>query len=194
MLSYLSAETGFIRAFGNRVLLLIFLCALTRTGQGVPKGSAFGISVDLNPGIIAVYGPLLVLLLLVGLKSESNILLVSREAVLAEASKLPARVRRVNRAIYALFCMPTIAAIFLVVQYYKNVVPDVPDPSAFDRTRQFFDFQFASGIGTVYCIRDLRDGMPWIYMPFQIYIYAAVLGCCVYLTMKIIKDWSRARG
>lgn len=194
MLSYLSAETGFVRAFGNRVLLLIFLCALTRTGQNVPKGSAFGISVDLNPGIIAVYGPLLALLLLVGLKSESNILLVSREAVLAEASKLPARVRRVNRAIYALFCMPTIAAAFLVVQYYKNVVPDVANPCAFDRTKQFYDLDFVSGIGTVYCIHDLKEGMPWIYMPFQIYIYIAVLAFCVYLTMEIIKDWSKVRG
>ena len=193
MLSYLSAEANFVRAFGNRTLFLIFLCALTRTVPDKPaSASAFGLSINLNPGIIAVYGPLLVLLLLVGLRTESDILHVSREAVLAEAGKLPVRVRRVNRAIYGLFWMPTIAAIYMILQYYFNVVPDTPVGCDYERKRQFFETNFLSGSPSMYCIRDIKEGMPWIYMPFQIYIYLGILAGCSYLTWKIIKSWPKA--
>lgn len=201
MLSYLSSEAGFVRAFGNRTLLLIFLCALTRVGvekaDQTAKGSAFGISVDLNPGILAVYGPLLVLLLLIGLRSESDILLNSREAVLTEVSKLPARVRRVNRAIYVLFWTPTVAAIFLVVQYYINVVPyveNMPNPCDYERILQFFDGRYLKGTASIYCLKNIKIGMPWIYIPFQIYVYILIIAACFYLTMKIVKDWPKARG
>jgi hypothetical protein len=52
MLSYLTAETSFLRAFGNRGLLLILMCVLARTGEasneasdaGVAKLSALGLS------------------------------------------------------------------------------------------------------------------------------------------------------
>ena len=78
MLSYMNAETGFIRAFGNRSLLLIFLCALTRGGDRFGKASALGVSLDLNPGLIVVFGPVLALLLLISLKIESDTLVVAR--------------------------------------------------------------------------------------------------------------------
>ena len=78
MLSYLNAETGFIRAFGNRSLLLIFLCALSRSGDHPGKASALGVSLDLNPGLIMVFGPVLALLFLISLKIESDTLLVAR--------------------------------------------------------------------------------------------------------------------
>ena len=195
MLSYLSAEATFIRAFGNRVLLLIFLCALTRTASDkAPSFSAFGLSVNLSPGLIAAYGPLLVLLLLVGLKSESDILYVSREAVLADAAKLPARVRRINRAVYGLFWMPVVAAVFMIIQYYTNVVPDTPEGCNFDRLRQFTGKNLNFGVTSLYCIRDIREGMPWIYPPVQIYLYAPILIGCIYLTWKIVRDWPKARG
>jgi len=80
MLSYLNAETGFIRAFANRSLLLIFLCALTRGGDRFGKASALGVSLDLNPGLIVVFGPVLALLLLISLKIEADTLVVAREA------------------------------------------------------------------------------------------------------------------
>ena len=82
MLSYLNAETGFIRAFANRSLLLIFLCALSRGGDRFGKASAFGVSLDLNPGLIVVFGPVLALLLLISLKIEADTLVVAREVVL----------------------------------------------------------------------------------------------------------------
>src|SRR4051812_43902534 len=103
MLNYLSAEASFLRAFGNRSLLLIFLCALSRTGEKIANASVLGLSLSVSPGIIVVYGPLLTLFLLVGLKTESDSLWVAREAILSDASKLPTRARRPKWAVYLLF-------------------------------------------------------------------------------------------
>lgn len=194
MLSYLSSETNFIKAYGNRTLLLIFLCALTRTAEKPASASAFGLSINLNPGIIAVYGPLLALLLIIGLKAEADTLYIARQSILSEIAKLPTSARRVNRAIYALFCMPAITALFLVVQYYQEVVPVTTACTDFDRTRQFYDLAWLSGTGSMYCIRDLKDGMPWIYPPAQIYIYGLITAACLYLTWGIIRNWEKARS
>ena len=72
MLCYLAAEANFIRAFGNRSLLLIFLCTLSRTGEKMGSASALGLSLNVSPGIIVVYGPVLALFLLVALKVEAD--------------------------------------------------------------------------------------------------------------------------
>jgi hypothetical protein len=97
MLSYLNAETGFIRAFANRSLLLIFLCALTRGGDRFGKASALGVSLDLNPGLIVIFGPVLALLLLISLKIEADTLVVAREVVLPKMNHLDPAATKASR-------------------------------------------------------------------------------------------------
>ncbi len=193
MLGYLAAETAFVRAFGNRSLLLVFLCALSRTGNKMGSASALGLSLDVNPGVIVVFGPLLALFLLLALKVEADGLLLGRETVLAEASALPARARRGGRLAYVLFLAPALAATFLVWTYLAEVVP-LTEGCGYDRWRQLYDLRWAAGTPTLYCLHDIKDGMPWIYPPFQVYGYVVCLALCFRVTWSVARDWSKARG
>jgi hypothetical protein len=193
MLSYLNAETGFIRAFGNRSLLLLFLCLLSRSGDHFGKASALGISLDLNPGLIAVFGPVLALLLLISLKMEADTLLLAREVVLDEATKLNRAAAKPSKWVYALFAVPCLAAVFLTIQFILKVAPSPPGCPDYDWTGKFTDFSFR-GTPSIYCIHDVTDGMPWIYPPFQPYGYFVCIAACAYLTWLIATDWPKFRG
>ena len=193
MLSYLTAETSFLRAFGNRSLLLIFLCALSGGGDRFGKASAFGVSLDLNPGLIAVFGPVLALLVLISLKAEADTLLVAREFVLAKMRYLDPRATRPSKWVFALFAVPCAAATFMTVQFILNVVPSKPGCAGYVWTRKFTDFAVQAGSPSTYCIRNLTDGMPWIYPPVQTYGYLVCLAACFYLTWRIAAGWTRVR-
>ena len=66
--------------------------------------------------------------------------------------------------------------------------------AGYDWTRQFTDFSFQGGTPSMFCIRDVTDGMPWIYPPAQTYFYVACVAACIYLTYQIIRTWPQARG
>jgi len=193
MLSYLNAETGFIRAFGNRSLLLIFLCALSRSGDHPGKASALGVSLDLNPGLIVVFGPVLALLLLISLKIEADTLVVAREVVQPKISHLDPAATKASRWVFPLFAVPCAAAIFMTVQFILNVVPAKPGCTGYVWTRKFTDFSVQGGTPSTYCIHNLTDGMPWIYPPVQTYGYVVSLAACFYLTYLIASNWVRVR-
>jgi hypothetical protein len=192
MLSYLNAETGFIRAFGNRSLLLIFLCALSR-GDHLGKASALGLSLDLNPGLIVIFGPVLALLFLISLKIESDTLLVAREFVLGKMSHLDPGATKPSRWVFLLFAVPCATATFMTVQFILNIVPSKPGCTGYVWTRKFTDFSFPGGSPSTYCIHNVTDGMPWIYPPLQTYGYVACLAACFYLTYLIARNWARVR-
>jgi hypothetical protein len=193
MLSYLNAETSFIRAFGNRSLLLIFLCALSRGGDRFGKASALGVSLDLNPGLIAVIVPVLALLLLISLKVEADALLVARETVLDEMRGLNRGATRASWWALPLFAVPFATATFMTVQFILNVVPAKPGCTGYVWTKKFTDFSVQGGTPSASCIHNLTDGMPWIYPPVQTYLYIACLGACLYLTCLIAMNWIKAR-
>jgi hypothetical protein len=192
VLGYLNAETSFIRAFGNRSLLLILLCALTRSGESIAKASGVGLSIDINPAVIVVAGPLLALLLVVALKIEADGLLLAREGVLEEATKLHRRGGS-GPWLYFLFAVPTIAATFMTLQLVLKLVP-YKRCDDWNWLRQLFDFSFAGGTPSTYCIGDLTQGTPWIYPPFQAYFNIGCVVGCAYLTYEIANDWRKARG
>lgn len=193
MLSYLTAETSFVRAFGNRSLLLLLMCVLVRSGHALPKASVIGLSIDLNPAVIAALGPIVALLLLIALKGEADTLLLAREAVLEEASELR-RVGKVNRWLYALFVVPALACAYMSLQYILKLVPLNAKCQGWDWVKQLTDFTYQGGTPSIYCIGDLVDGTPWIYPPLQSYIYLACVLTCGYLTFRIIEDWRKERG
>ena len=193
MLSYLNAETGLIRAFANRSLLLIFLCALSRGGDRFGKASALGVSLDLNPGLIVVFGPVLALLLLISLKIEADTLVVAREVVLPKMSHLDPAATKASRWVFPLFVVPCAAATFMTVQFILNVVPSKPGCAGYVWTRKFTDFSVQGGTPSTYCIHNLTDGMPWIYPPVQTYGYVVCLAACFYLTYLIARNWARVR-
>jgi hypothetical protein len=195
MLSYLSAETSFIRAFGNRSLLLIFLCALSRGGDRFGKASALGVSLDLNPGLIAIFGPVLALLFLISLKIEADALLLAREVVLEEISRLNRSATKLSWWVFLLFAVPCATATFMTVQFILNVVPSAKAGcTGYVWTRKFTDFSVQGGSPSTYCIHNLTDGMPWIYPPVQTYLYIACLAACFYLTYLIATNWVKARA
>lgn len=189
MLSYLNAEASFIRAFGNRCLLLIFLCALTRTST-LGKVSALGVSLAISPGVIVVLGPPLALLFLVALKLEADVLLVARESVLEESAELNRRAVKVSPWVYLLFWVPTVAVAFLTLQFILKLFPT--NCNHWNWVKQFTDFSFWTGHSSTYCIRD-QEG-PWIYPPIQTYFYFVCLAACAYLTREIARDWPRLRA
>jgi hypothetical protein len=193
MLPYLNAEANFIRAFGNRCLLLIFLCALTRTANP-GKLSALGISLDISPGVIVVFGPLLALLLLISLKIEADGLFLARESVLEEASKIGRQAARVSWWVYPLFATPLLSCLFMTLQFLTKLVPLKPGCEGWSWVQQLTDFSFQAGSSSIYCIRDLTDGTPWIYPPAQTYLYILCFAACAYLTWRIMESWPRSRA
>jgi len=126
VLSYLTAENSFIRSFGNRSLLLLLLCAFTRTGESIAKASIIGVSVDVNPAVIAAFGPVLALLLVASLKLEADTLVVAREAVLDEVSKSRHGLRT-SIWLYVLMWVPTGCAAFLALQFIRSSSPTLRD-------------------------------------------------------------------
>jgi hypothetical protein len=193
VLSYLAAENSFIRSFGNRSLLLLLLCAFTRTGESVAKASIIGVSVDINPAVIAAFGPVLALLLLASLKLEADNLVLAREAVLDEANK-STHSFRTSLSLYILMLVPTGCAVFIAMQFILKLVPETPGCTGWDWWQQLTDFSHMGGTPSVYCIGDLKKGAPWIYPPVETYF---LLGCvlgCAYLTYVIIHGWRMYRG
>lgn len=194
MLSYLTAEAAFVRAFCNRSLLLIFLCALTRTGEKLGNASALGLSLNINPGIIVIFGPLLVVFLLVGLKIEADSLRVARDVVLSEATSLPASLKRPGIAVLALFFVPVMSTVFFIIQYLLNVVPHGTACNQYF-WKQFYDPEYLMiGTASTYCVGNISDNMPWIYPPFQIYLYLICLIGSIRMSYAIAKQWSQARA
>jgi hypothetical protein len=197
MQSYLSAESTFLRAFGNRCLLLLFLCVLSRTASTSGRASVLGLSIDVSPGTIVVLGPVLALLFLISLKMEADNLMVARNDLLGQNQRAP-RVR-IGWPLYALFGLPTATAAFLFSQYFLKLVPaDIPgapldECNTFDRSGYLFDFRRA-GFPTKYCIGNLpSDGMPWIYPPYQTYGYILLILGCAYLSYVLCRDWRKYR-
>lgn len=192
MLSYLSVENNFVRAFGNRSLLLFFLCVITRTADIEGTASALGISVNISQGLIVVLGPILALMLMASLKLEADNLLAARASVVSDREGL--HVRRVSPFIYGLFVFPAIAALFFVIQFYQNLVPADAACPTFDRLRYFWDFfHLQGGFATRYCIRDITKEMPWIYPPLQLYLNVACTAACAWLGYRIGRDWTKFR-
>ncbi len=193
MLSYLTSELSFVRAFGNRCLLLIFLCILTRSGDHFGKFAALGVSIDLNPGLVTIFGPPLALVIQSSLAVEANTLQLARLSVLDEATALPRFKSKMILWHYGLFATPSLCSAFLTLQYILNVALKDQGCSGRDWTRHFFNLNQMAG-ASVYCIRDVTDGMPWIYPPFQTYFYLGCVVACIGLTYGIAKGWLRFRG
>ncbi|MGR9503665.1 hypothetical protein ACU8MW_08105 [Rhizobium leguminosarum] len=191
MLSYLNAEASFIRAYGNRSLLLIFLCALTRTASS-GKVSALGLSLDMSPALIVVCGPPLALLIVISLKMEADNLYVARNATLEEFSRLPQRGLNPSRWTYVLFVIPPLAALFLTIQFLFNVVPAEPGCQNWNWLRQLTDLSFQGGHPSTLCLRDQQG--PWIYPPLQSYLYIGCVLASAHLAWEVIKKWPTMRA
>ncbi|NKJ09017.1 hypothetical protein [Rhizobium sp. SG741] len=192
MLSYLNAEAGFIRAYGNRCLLLVFLCALTRSAEA-SKVSALGLSLDISPATIAVFGPPLALLLLIGLRMESDVLLMSRSAVLDELIVASRYRSRLGVMVYLLFVVPALAAAFLVSQFFLKLAATNIGCDGWHWWDHLIDFSHLGGTPSTYCIQDMTGG-PWFYPPFQGYVYLAIVAYCFLLVWKISRAWPQLRG
>lgn len=193
MLSYLTAESSFIRSYGNRSLLLLLLCAFTRTGESVAKASIIGVSVDVNPAVIAAFGPVLAFLVVASLKLEADSLIIAREAVLDEAGK-SRHAFRTSPWLYLLMLVPAGCAAFLALQFLLKLVPESPGCPEWNWWRQLTDFSFIGGTPSVYCIGDLKKGAPWIYPPIESWLLLACVLGSAYLTYTIIGGWRMYRG
>jgi hypothetical protein len=191
MLAYLNNEVNFLRAFGTRCLLLVFLCALSRTGAGIPHASALGLTIDLNPGVIAIVGAPLALLLLYSLKLEADSLRMARLAILSELVDLHRVAKYKPGAIYLLFCVPFGCAVFLFIQYVLKVT--LVSRTCGDWLWHFIDWGSRFG-ASKYCIGDKTEGMPWIYAPWQTYGYLVVIAVMVFVTYRMAKEWTQYRG
>lgn len=198
MLSYLTAESGFLRSFGNRSLLLLLMCVLIRTGDAgshaggsVAKVSALGLSVDINPAVILSFGPFVALLIVVSLKMEADTLRIAREVVLKEASDIKMRIA-INWWIYILFYTPTIVAAYMTLQFVFKLFPG-DDCANWIWWRQFYDFGGWER-PSIYCFGDIKKGTPYVYVPIQTWVYVGCVVACAYLTRRMVRDWTKSRG
>jgi hypothetical protein len=191
MVAYLNNEVNFLRAFGTRCLLLVFLCALSRTGADIPHASALGLTIDINPGVIAIIGPMLSLFLLCALKLEADSLRMARLSILSEFEDLHRVTKYKPGAIYLLFCVPLGCAVFLFIQYVLKVT--LVSRTCGDWQWHFIDWGSPFG-ASKYCIGDKTAGMPWIYPPWQTYAYLLVIAGMVFVTYRLAKEWTRYRG
>ena len=195
MLAYLNNEVNFIRAYGNRSLLLIFLCALSRTGANIAHASALGLTIDLNPGVIVIVGPILSILILISLKLESDTLTIAREAILDEFSELHGSAKKISRLVGALFGVPAVASAFFLLQYVLKVARiDANGGCSTYKWQQHFIDWWGSPGPSIYCIGDKTEGMPWIYPPWQTYVYVIIVIICSVLSYRIWSGWSRYRS
>lgn len=191
MLSYLTAENAFLRTLGNRCLLLLFLCALTRTGQATGNGSFLGISISVSQGLIIVGGPILAILFLLSTKLESDNLEIARYEIIDE---IRGKGKRKNGGLpHLLFAFPTLAAIFFIVQFSTDLVPASSPCIGFDHARFLYDFSLQAGFASKTCIQDVKDNMPWIYPPLQLYFNFMIVIACGWLSWALARQWSKYR-
>jgi len=198
LLSYLTAEIRFLRSFGNRCLLLLLMCVLLRTGNvaahatgGIAKLSAPGLSVDINPAIVLWFGPVVALLIVLSLKLEADALHLARKVALNESSELNGRVTT-SWWTYVLFCIPTIVAGYMTLQFVLKLFPGA-NCANWSWLRQFYDFA-GWAKPSIYCLGDLTQGTPWVYIPVQTWIYVACVAACAYLTYFMSADWKQSRS
>ena len=196
MLSYLNAETGFIRAFANRGLLLIFLCALTRGGDQLRQGiGARGVARSQSRSVSWFSVPSLALLLLICAQDRGRPLVVAREVVLPKMNHLDPAATKASGWVFPLFARSRSSRHVhdSAVHPQRLCCPRNRDVAGYVWTRKFTDFSIQGGSPSTYCIHNLTDGMPWIYPPLQTYGYVACLGACFYLTYRIARNWAKLR-
>ena len=86
-------------------------------GGAAERVSVLGLSIDISPGIIVIFGPLLSLLVLLSLKMEADNLVVGRLSVLDDAQSVKPLFQRTELSVRVLFLAPLIALLFFFVQY-----------------------------------------------------------------------------
>jgi hypothetical protein len=90
--------------------------------------------------------------------------------------------------------VPCLTAAFMALQFVLKLAPVTPGCESWGGLQPFIDFAYQAGSASVYCIRDLKDGTPWIYPPAQTYFYLACVVACGYLTYAIARDWPQYRA
>jgi len=98
------------------------------------------VSLDLNPGLIVVFGPVLALLLLISLKIEADTLVVAREVVLPKMSHLDPAATKASRWVFPLFVVPCAAATFMTCNSSSTSCRSKPGCAGYVWTRKFTDF------------------------------------------------------
>ncbi|WP_140942217.1 hypothetical protein [Prosthecodimorpha hirschii] len=195
MLSYLSAENGFLKTFGNRCLILLFLAILVRTGGELGgKASALGISLDITQGAILSVSPILTLLFMTSLKLEADNLREARKAVTSDFENYKYRFGKNPVIWYFLFLFPAVESLFFTYQFVINLIPASETCAGFSRLRQLTDFSLLSGGPSMFCIGDRAEKMPWIYPPLQSHIYILCTAATGFIGYRIARDWPKFRG
>lgn len=192
MTDYLKEENTFIRGLQWRFLLILFLAAMTRSGAlpGADIGVA-GVSVNINQGLIIVAGPILCLLLQMSSRAEGRNLKFIRQQVTLRVKETRRDTRLHSWTVYGLMYFPTLASVFFIVQYTSNLVPAVAGCS-FAAWRHFFDFSVGEQ-PSMFCIGDQTDDMPWIYPPYQAWIYVAFAAASAATAWMMQRDWKDSR-
>jgi hypothetical protein len=159
--------------------------------RGIAKLSALGLSVDINPAVVLWFGPLFALLITLSLKLEADALCLAREVALDEMTELKTRITT-SWWTYVLFCIPTIVAGYMTLLFVLKLFPG-GNCASWSWLRQFYDFA-GWAKPSIYCLGDLTQGTPWVYIPLQTWVYVACVVVCAYLTYAMSADWKRSRS
>lgn len=195
MIAYLASESNFLRSAANRCLLLLFLAALTRMGGDSVSGNAnvMGVTVQISQGLLIVAGPIIAMLFALLLKYEVNSLELGRYTILNEVSGT-SRHRPSQGVAYALLLVPPIASAFFTIQFVENLIPANAACNDFVRARMLYDLSLGNGQASIFCIGDVTKNMPWIYPPYQTYVYIILTIVSVYISAQAIRSWNKFRG
>ncbi|RUX20703.1 hypothetical protein EOA23_27765 [Mesorhizobium sp. M2A.F.Ca.ET.042.01.1.1] len=195
MIAYLASESSFLRSAANKCLLLLFLAALTRMGGDTVSGNAnvMGVTVQISQGLLIVAGPIISVLIALLMKYEVNSLELARYTILDEISGTSRR-RPSQGVAYALLLLPPIASAFFTIQFVENLIPANAACNDFVRARMLYDFSLGNGEASIFCIGDVTKNMPWIYPPYQTYLYVILAIVSLYVSTQAIKSWNKFRG
>ncbi|NNH83562.1 hypothetical protein HLH89_21375 [Rhizobium laguerreae] len=122
--------------------------------------------------------------------AEVTNLSIVREPVGSDLRELRARLRLQTWGGAVLLLLPTVASLFLIMQFLTMVAPAELVDAAHEcqevaRASHFMSFHSGP---SVYCLHDVTEGNPWIYLPFYDVLLLLVAGAAACLSVVSIRQ------
>lgn len=192
MKDYLKDELAFLRGISWHILLLCLACVLVRSaGEHKDPSSIGGIPLQINNVLFVVAAPLYALMVQFIAFVEANSLSVVRRTMIDEMRELWPTFRLQIWGATALLMLPTLISFFLISQFFVMVAPATLVDAAHEcqqiaRSSHFMTYYAGPSI---YCMRNIVEGNPWIYLPFYDVALVLVGAATALLCAMSISRW-----
>lgn len=181
--AFRAEERSFIKYYFIVDLVSFFLCLISRAPTTFGKLGFYGLELKLNVGYIIVFGPVLLMILVLWRLWISVDLSRDRYRIgenNAQSTKLESIV------IYIIYILPGLACFFLLVQFvFKTTALPSTNCDRFNHLRLFWDFSLLNfrgwtkiyGWRFAYCFgvsAEENKLMPYVFPPIQTWAYVLI--------------------